>query len=170
MHEMGHAIHSQQGAPAHEGKNIGGAGMGIGESQSRFYENYVGRSRAFWQRHFYKLQTIFPVQLAGFDPDSFYRMANRSKPGLIRLDADELTYSSHIMVRYELEREIMSGDYDINKLPDMWNDKIESYLVFDPKPTPKAFCKIPLGQWLLWLFPHLCPRHRLRSTILLRTL
>ncbi len=133
MHEMGHAIHSQQGDPAHEGKNIGGAGMGIGESQSRFYENYIGRSRAFWQRHFYKLQNIFPQQLAGFDPDSFYRMANRSKPGLIRLDADELTYSSHIMVRYELEREIMSGDIDINKLPEMWNDKIESYLGVRPQ-------------------------------------
>ncbi|NLN84082.1 MAG: carboxypeptidase M32 [Firmicutes bacterium] len=132
LHEMGHAMHSQQGDPAHEGKNLGGAGMGIGESQSRFYENYIGRSRAFWQRHFYKLQNIFPEQLKNHDPDSFYRMANRSKPGLIRLDADELTYPSHIMVRYELEREIMSGDVDVNKLPTMWNDKIEEYLGVRP--------------------------------------
>ncbi len=133
MHEMGHAIHSQQGDPAQEGRMIGGAGMGIGESQSRFYENYIGRSHAFWQRHFYKLQNIFPQQLAAYDPESFYQMANRTKPGLIRLDADELTYPMHIMVRYELERQIMSGEIEIMQLPKLWNDKMEEYLGVRPQ-------------------------------------
>ncbi|HZW50058.1 MAG TPA: carboxypeptidase M32 [Bacillota bacterium] len=132
MHEMGHAMHAQQIDPRLDATNLDFGGCGLGESQSRFYENYIGRSHAFWQRHFGKLQNLFPEQLANLNPESFWRLVNRSKPGLIRLDADELTYPMHIMVRYELEREIFSGDVDVRRLPQKWNDKMEEYLGVRP--------------------------------------
>ena len=134
MHELGHAMHSQQGDPRFEGTNLQRCSSGIGESQSRFYENYVGRSLAFWQTHFGKLAEIFPEQMAGETPESFWRIINRSKPSLIRIEADELTYPMHIMLRYEIERMLFTDDsIKIMDLPEIWNSKIEEYLGIRPE-------------------------------------
>ena len=134
MHELGHAMHSQQGDPRFEGTNLQRCSSGIGESQSRFYENYVGRSLEFWQTHFAKLAAIFPEQMAGQTPESFYKIVNRSKPSLIRIEADELTYPMHIMVRYEIERMLFTDtNIKIMDLPELWNSKIEEYLGIRPE-------------------------------------
>lgn len=134
MHELGHAMHSQQGDPRFEGTNLQRCSSGIGESQSRFYENYVGRSLAFWQTHFGKLAEIFPEQMAGQTPESFWKIINRSKPTLIRIEADELTYAMHIMLRYEIERMLFTDNsVKIMDLPKIWDDKIEEYLGIRPE-------------------------------------
>lgn len=133
LHEMGHALHSQQGNPAYAGTNLnGGPSAGIGESQSRFYENYIGRSQAFWQTHFPALQKFIP-ELYDLSPNDFWRMLNRSKAVLTRIEADELTYPLHIILRYEIERAIFAGEVKVKDLPELWNAKCADYLGIVPK-------------------------------------
>ena len=133
MHEMGHALHSQQGNPAYAGTNLnGGPSAGIGESQSRFYENYIGRSQAFWQTHFAALQKFIP-ELYDYSANDFWRMLNRSKAVLTRIEADELTYPLHIILRYEIERAIFAGEAKVKDLPEIWNTKSAEYLGVVPQ-------------------------------------
>ena len=105
--------------------------MSIHESQSRFYENLIGRSREFIGYIFPKLSEIFPEQTAGHTAEDFYRAINKSEPSLIRIYADELTYPLHIMVRYEIEKAVMSGKAEVKDLPELWNEKMKEYLGVD---------------------------------------
>ena len=95
--------------------------MSIHESQSRFYENIIGRSRAFCRLIFPELVRIFPEQMEGHDAEEFYRAVNKVQPSLIRTEADELTYSLHIMIRYELEKRVMHDELEVKDLPAEWN-------------------------------------------------
>lgn len=102
--------------------------MGIHESQSRFYENIIGRSKAFASYIFPKMQALFPEQLADVNTDTFYRAVNDVQPSLIRTEADELTYCLHIMVRYELEKQLIAGKLTVKDVPAAWNRLYEEYL------------------------------------------
>ncbi|MFI4972648.1 MAG: carboxypeptidase M32, partial [Hyphomicrobiales bacterium] len=105
-----------------------GASPGVHESQSRLWENLVGRSRPFW-RHFYpSLQAVFPEPLRGVDEEAFYRAINRSYPSLIRVEADEVTYNMHVLLRFELETEMLDGTLKVKELPEAWNSRVKSYL------------------------------------------
>ena len=109
-----------------------GSSMGLHESQSRFCENIIGRSKAFWEPIYGKLVATFPEQLKDVDLDKFITAINRTEPGLIRTEADELTYSLHVLVRYEVEKKIFNEDYPVEKLPELWNDLYEEYLGIRP--------------------------------------
>ena len=105
--------------------------MGIHESQSRFYENLIGRSEAFIKAVFPKLKEIFPRQLEGVDANMFYKAVNKSEPSLIRTESDELTYCLHIMVRYEIEKQMIAGTLAIQDVPAEWNRLYKEYLGVD---------------------------------------
>ncbi|MBP1999623.1 carboxypeptidase Taq [Paenibacillus shirakamiensis] len=133
IHEAGHGIYEQNIDASLEGTVLStGASFGIHESQSRFLENMVGRSEAFW-KYFYKgLQSAFPEQLGTVQLVDFYRAINRVQPSLIRVEADELTYNLHIMLRYEIEKALIGGDIEVKDLPAIWNQKVEDYLGIRP--------------------------------------
>ncbi len=129
IHEGGHALYELgvDSSMAYTALDSG-VSMGIHESQSRFYENLLGRSRAFVDFLFPKLQQIFPEQLAGCTAEELYRAVNRVEPSLIRTEADELTYCLHVMVRYELEKRIFAGELSVHELPAEWNRLYREYL------------------------------------------
>ena len=134
IHELGHATYEQQIYPKWDNTYLnGGTSMGIHESQSRFYENIIGRSLEFWEVHYPKLLEIFPEQLKDVSLDDFYRGVNKVEASFIRVEADELTYSLHIMVRYEIERMLFSNDIEVKDLPKVWNEKMVEYLGIEPK-------------------------------------
>ena len=129
MHEYGHGLYSHQ-LPQHlERLPIGQAcSLGIHESQSRLWENLVGRSLPFW-RHFYpRVQATYPELLADVDLDRFYAGVHKVKPDLIRIQADEVTYGMHVMLRFELEQDIVDGRVELRDLPQRWNEKMWDYL------------------------------------------
>ena len=133
IHESGHALYEQGVADEISLTPIGcGTSMGMHESQSRFYENNLGRSLAFWTPIYAKLQQTFPTQLEQISLEQFYRAVNHAQSSLIRTEADELTYPFHIMIRYEIEKEIFSGDVSVHQLPALWNDKYKQYLGITP--------------------------------------
>lgn len=133
MHEAGHALYEQGVSTAHHRTVLeGGASLGVHESQSRLWENLVGRSRAFWQYFFPKLQARCPAQLAGVSLDDFYRAVNRVQPSLIRVEADEATYNLHVMLRVEIEIALIEGTLAVADLPDFWNAKMAEYLGLTP--------------------------------------
>jgi carboxypeptidase Taq len=122
LHEAGHAMYEQGTNPDYDGTPLGGGtSAGIHESQSRTWENQVGRSRGFWSHYYPKLQQTFPEQLGNVDEDVFYRAINKVKPSLIRTDADEVTYNLHVMIRFELELQLLEGSLSIRDLPEAWN-------------------------------------------------
>jgi carboxypeptidase Taq len=137
IHEAGHGMYEQGISPDLEGTPLAdGTSLGVHESQSRMWENVVGRSRSFW-RHFYpSLQETFAAQLAGVELDTFYRAINRVQPSFIRVEADEVTYNLHIMLRLEMELALLSGDLSVADAPAAWNDKMETYLGLRP-PTDR---------------------------------
>ncbi len=129
VHEGGHALYELGVADELQRTCLaGGTSMGIHESQSRFYENILGRSRTFCNLIFPYLSNAFPEQLAGVDAEQFYRMVNRVEPSLIRTEADELTYCLHVMVRYELEKAMFAGEIKAKDLPGEWNRLYREYL------------------------------------------
>ena len=131
-HEGGHALYELNINPDYDYTVVThGATMGIHESQSRLFENLVGRSRAFVHYLYPTLKELFPAQLADVSADEIWRAVNRAEPGLIRTEADELTYSLHIMVRYELEKALMQGTLAVADLPAAWNAKYKEYLGVD---------------------------------------
>ncbi len=133
LHECGHGLYEQGVSPSLERSSLDdGASLGVHESQSRMWENLVGRSREFWSHYFPRLQATFPDQLAGVDVETFYRAANRVKPSLIRVEADEVTYNLHIMLRFELENEMLEGKVKSADLPEAWNAGMETYLGIVP--------------------------------------
>ena len=129
MHEYGHGLYSHQ-LPRHlEHLPIGNAcSLGIHESQSRLWENLVGRSRPFWQLFYPRAQETFPEQLRNVELDRFIGGINRVQPSLIRIRADEVTYGMHVILRFELEQEIIHGRVAIRDLPGAWNEKMNEYL------------------------------------------
>lgn len=132
IHEGGHALYEQNIMPELTNTTLcTGTSMGIHESQSRFWENVIGRSRPFWERYFAELQKRFPGQL-DVSVDQFYRGNNIVKPSLIRIEADELTYNLHIIIRYEMEKLIFNGGAKASDLPALWNDKYKEYLGITP--------------------------------------
>src|SRR5690349_14729078 len=129
IHEGGHGLYDQGLDPAYYGTPIGeSVSLGIHESQSRLWENSVGRSRAFWTYFYPILQSTFQDQLRAFDMEQFYLVINRVKPSLIRVEADELTYNLHIMLRFEIEQNLVEGTTHPEDLPDIWNQKMKEYL------------------------------------------
>ena len=133
IHEVGHAMY-EQGFPAEIANTFlaGGTSLGIHESQSRFWENTIGRSRAFWQRYYPQLQQQFSTQLADVDVEAFYRGINVVQPSLIRVEADEVTYGLHVILRYELEKQLISGTLAVRDLPEAWNDATQRLLGLRP--------------------------------------
>lgn len=132
IHETGHALYEQQvDKSLNATLSGGGASLGLHESQSRFYENLIGRSRAFWTAHYGKLQQTFPENLADVSLDEFMAYVNTVERTLIRTEADELTYPLHIMLRYDLEKRLIGGTLEVKDLPSAWNAKIKEYLGID---------------------------------------
>ena len=129
MHEYGHGLYSHQ-LPRHlERLPTGGpSSLGIHESQSRMWENLVGRSRPFWEFFYPRAQDAFPEQFGGVDLDRFLAAINRVKPSLIRIKADEVTYGMHVILRFELEQDIVHGRVAIADLPEVWNERMNGYL------------------------------------------
>ncbi len=133
VHEGGHALYEQGLPPAQYGMPLGAAcSLSIHESQSRLWENCVGRGRAFWQFFYPQLQSIFPENLDPYTPNDFFRAANRVAPSFIRTEADELTYHFHVLIRYEIEKDIFSGKLQAKDLPDAWNAAYQKYLGITP--------------------------------------
>jgi carboxypeptidase Taq len=133
FHESGHAMYQQGIAPALERTSLaGGASLGVHESQSRMWENMVGRSRPFWQHFFPRLRGIFAGPLAGVDVDAFYRAVNKVEPSLIRTEADEVTYNLHVILRFELEKVLLDGTLKVDDAPEAWNAKMKEYLGVTP--------------------------------------
>ena len=133
LHECGHGLYEQGLAPQHARTPLAdGASLGVHESQSRLWEILVGRSRPFWSHYFPKLRDSFPEALEGVDIDAFYRAINTVRPSLIRVEADEVTYNLHIMLRFELENALLEGRVAVEDLPDAWNDAMERYLGIVP--------------------------------------
>jgi len=132
IHEGGHAIYELNADPKYDFTALyGGVSMGIHESQSRFYENLIGRSRAFVRCIFPKIQELFPEQMTGVDAELFYHAVNRVCPSLIRIEADELSYALHIMVRYEIEKQLIGGTLEVKDVPAEWNRLYKEYLGVD---------------------------------------
>ncbi len=132
IHEGGHGMYElNTGDHLSETVLSSGTSMGIHESQSRFWENIVGRSHEFCTLVFPKLQEVFPEQLSDVTVDEFYKAINMSSPSLIRIEADELTYSLHVMIRYEMEKRMMLEDISVDELPAMWNKLYKEYLGVD---------------------------------------
>jgi carboxypeptidase Taq len=129
MHEFGHGVYEWGVDPELARTPLGtGVSLGLHESQSRTWENLVGRSRSFWRFFYPRLQEAFPNQLGEVDEEAFYRAVNRVHPSLIRIDADEVTYNLHIILRFELEQELIDGRLGVKDLPEAWNARMEEYL------------------------------------------
>jgi carboxypeptidase Taq len=133
LHEGGHALYEQNSDQSLEGTLLrGGTTLGVHESQSRLWENVVGRSREFWRFYYPRLQEFFPQQLGQVKLDDFYRAINKVEPSFIRVEADEVTYNLHIFLRFELEQELLTGRLKVADLPAAWNAKMEEYLGLTP--------------------------------------
>ena len=133
MHESGHAMYEQGINPAYERTPLQrGASLGMHESQSRMWENLVGRSLPFWKYFFPRLKKVFPSQLGSVDLKTFYKAINKVEPSLIRVNADEATYNLHIMLRLELEIGMVEGKIAVKDLPEIWNTKMKEYLGIVP--------------------------------------
>jgi len=134
IHEGGHALYEQNISKDLIGTPLcTGTSMGIHESQSLFYENFVGRSESFWKQNFELLKEYSHDQFASVTLEEYYRAINESKPSLIRIEADELTYPLHIMVRYEIEKGLFNDEIEVKDLPRIWNEKYEEYLGIRPE-------------------------------------
>jgi len=133
IHECGHALYEMgYMEQIHDSVLADGCSMGIHESQSRMWENMVGRSMEFWKYWYPKLKESFPNNLKDKSVEDFYRSINTVQPSLIRVEADEVTYGMHIILRFELEREIIEGNVQVGELPELWNEKMENLLGIIP--------------------------------------
>lgn len=133
MHEGGHALYDQGLPVEHEGTPLGEpVSLGIHESQSRLWENLVGRSRPFWKHFFPAVKQAFPEALADVGEEEFYRGVNVVKPSLIRIEADEVHYSLHIMLRFEIERDLFRGAISADDTPRIWRQRMKEYIGIEP--------------------------------------
>jgi carboxypeptidase Taq len=139
MHESGHAMYEQGINPDYERTPLaGGTSLAVHESQSRLWENLVGRSLPFWEHFYPELKQTFPKKLQGVSLKSFYKAINKVEPSLIRVNADETTYNLHIMLRLELEIAMVEGKLAIKDLPEIWNTKMREYLGVTPPNDAKG--------------------------------
>jgi carboxypeptidase Taq len=133
LHETGHGLYDQGLDPAHYGTPMGSAvSLGIHESQSRLWENFVGRGHPFWEHLLPYARQAFPAALGGVSLDDFYFAINDVRPSFIRVDADEATYNLHILLRFELEQALVAGDLKVGDVPGAWNDRFAHYLGLTP--------------------------------------
>lgn len=155
LHEAGHAIYEQGIAPDLDRTPLaGGASLALHESQSRMYENLLGRSYDFWVHFFPQLKEKFPSQLGNVDLDSFYKGINKVEPSLIRVEADEATYNLHVMLRLELEIALMEGKLEVADLPTAWNDRMMDYLgVIPPNDADGVLQDVHWSMGILGYFP-----------------
>lgn len=134
IHEGGHALYEQNISKDLIGTPLcTGTSMGIHESQSLFYENFVGRNYSFWKKNYDLLKEYSNGQFDDVEIEDYYRAINESKPSLIRIEADELTYPLHVIIRYEIEKGLFNGEIEVEDLPQIWNDKYEEYLGVRPE-------------------------------------
>lgn len=134
IHETGHALYELGFDPALRGGSLAdGSSMGIHESQSRLWENVIGRGRPFWKGRFEQLRSFFPSQLDGVALEDFYRAVNDVRPGLIRVDADEVGYSLHVILRFDLERRLFAGTLQVEELPAAWKQGMRDLLGIEPE-------------------------------------
>lgn len=155
LHEAGHGLY-EQGLPAqHYGLPTGEAvSLGVHESQSRMWENLVGRSRAYWERCLPQLQEAFPGALGGVGLEDFYFAVNDARPSLIRTESDEATYNLHIVVRFELEKALLEGDLAVADLPGAWNERYRDYIgVTPPNDADGVLQDVHWSAGLLGYFP-----------------
>jgi carboxypeptidase Taq len=139
MHEAGHAMYEQGSNPDYERTPLsGGTSLAVHESQSRMWENLVGRSLPFWEHFYPALKRTFPKQLEGVSVRSFYKAINKVEPSLIRVNADEATYNLHVMLRLELEIAMVEGKLAIKDLPEIWNTKMQEYIGVMPPDDAKG--------------------------------
>ncbi len=133
IHEGGHGLYEQGFDPAHHRTPLAAApSMGLHESQSRLWENVIGRGRPFWSHWFGRLQTLFPNELGGASLDDFHKTINRVRRSLVRVESDEVTYNLHIALRFELELLLIHDDLPLDDLPQAWNDRMEKYVGVRP--------------------------------------
>ncbi len=133
IHECGHALYDMGfKKEIHDNILANGCSMGIHESQSRMWENMVGRSKEFWKYWYPKLEKRFPGNLKNISIEDFHRSINTVQPSLIRVEADEVTYGMHVILRFELERDIIEGNVNVSELPEIWNSKMEDILGITP--------------------------------------
>ena len=133
LHEAGHALYEQGVNPAYEGTRLdSGTSMGVHESQSRLWENLVGRSRGFWEHFYPQLRQVFPEQLEAVPLETFYRAINKVERSLIRTDADEVTYNLHVMLRFDLELDLLEGRLKVKDLPEAWRARFKADLGLEP--------------------------------------
>jgi carboxypeptidase Taq len=151
LHEGGHGLYDQGFDPNDRDTLLAEApSMGLQESQSRLWENHVGRSRAFWDYVFPSLQRLFPDAVRGLDAETFYRSVNLVRPGFIRVAADEISYHLHIVLRYELEVALISGSLGIRDLPEVWNERSASLI--GARPTSDREGVLQDVHWSLGMF------------------
>jgi len=151
LHECGHAIYEQGASENLVGTYLGEGGtMGMHESQSRFYENVIGRSLPFWQSITNELKELLPDEFSHVTPLMFYEFSNQVKNSFIRIEADELTYCLHVIIRYEIEKMLFSGNCEVDDLPNIWNQKYQEYL--DITPTDDAVGVLQDVHWSEGLF------------------
>ena len=133
IHEAGHGMY-EQGIDRQYTRTplADGTSMGIHESQSLFWENMIGRSREFWRWAYPSLQSTFPDRLGNIPADEFFRIVNVMKPSMIRVEADELTYNLHIILRFEIEDDLINGRLEVDQIPQVWNERMEKYLGITP--------------------------------------
>jgi carboxypeptidase Taq len=134
IHECGHALYEQGINPAYETTPLGGGtSSGVHESQSRLWENIVGRSADFWHYYYPRLQQVFPQQLGSVPLGTFHRAINKVQRSLIRTDADELTYNLHVLIRFRLEADMLEGRLAVKDLPEAWNAAYRRDLGIEPE-------------------------------------
>jgi carboxypeptidase Taq len=151
MHEAGHAMY-EQGIPEALWGGIlyRGTSSGVHESQSRLWENLVGRSKPFWAWYYPRLQAHFPENLGNVSLDDFYKGVNRVAPSLIRVEADEATYNLHIMLRMEIEIALLGGEFTVAELPEVWNERIHKYLGVTPEDDAQGVLQDVHWSWGLY--------------------
>ncbi len=155
VHEAGHGMYEQGIRGDLARTSLGdAASLGVHESQSRLWENIVGRSYGFWQHYFPQLQCTFPDQLGDVDLETFYRAINQVQPSYIRVEADEVTYNMHIFLRFELEVELLEGRLSVTDLPPAWNDRMKTYLgIVPPNDAQGVLQDIHWADGIMGYFP-----------------
>jgi carboxypeptidase Taq len=147
LHETGHAMYEQGIDPAYSRTPLSGStSMGVHESQSRLWENLVGRSRTFRSFYYPRLRDTFPEALGDIDLEAFYRAINEVMASEIRVEADELTYNLHVLLRFELEVALIEEDLVVSELPAAWNAKMEEYLAVSPDNDAGGYCRTSTGR------------------------
>jgi len=154
MHETGHALYEMGIDPTFSRTPLArGASLALHESQSRMWENLVGRSMPFWIYYYPRLKEVFPDQLKGIELEEFYKGINKVEPSFVRVEADEATYNLHIMLRLELEIELIEGKIEVKDLPEIWNARMEDYLgVTPPNDTLGALQDVHWSEGMIGYF------------------